>query len=379
MKKPILFLSLLFLALASSAQVPKFVPKFVRRLFFEKDTSRRPSFVPVPAIGYAQETGFEFGGSGLYSFYSDTLDRSTRVSSIFGYATVTTKGQSRFSLSTSYWVPGNRYHYSAGISYVNFPVNFYGIGNATRAADADRIGQKRFRASLGGEKRFGKHVYIGAFAGGFDFSFSQKDSIGIFTTSNAVDGRQGGTSVFFGPSFIYDDRNSVTYTRKGSVLTASYSVLQGVFSNNNYHGGLLTVEAIHFFPLSKKLTLGVDAYDSNLFGNEYPFYYMPALGSDELMRGYYGGRYRDRNYVAAQTELRWRLSDRIGFVGFAGTGTVFRDGFTFNELKPNYGAGFRYFFDVQKGLSLRFDYGFGEKRPGETRQKGFYIGLGEAF
>jgi outer membrane translocation and assembly module TamA len=106
---------------------------------------------------------------------------------------------------------------------------------------------------------------------------------------------------------------------------------------------------------------------------------MPALGSDEMMRGYYNGRYRDRNLIAGQTELRYRLSDRIGVAGFAGTGTVFNHSFSFNDLKPNYGGGLRYFFDVEKGLSVRMDYGFGEKRPGEKRQSGLYLALGESF
>jgi outer membrane translocation and assembly module TamA len=103
------------------------------------------------------------------------------------------------------------------------------------------------------------------------------------------------------------------------------------------------------------------------------------MGSDEMMRGYYNGRFRDRNFIAGQTELRYRISQRFGIVGFAATGEVFHSSFSFNSLLPNYGGGVRYFFDVQKGLSIRMDYGVGEKRPGEPRQSGFYVALGEAF
>jgi hypothetical protein len=53
--------------------------------------------------------------------------------------------------------------------------------------------------------------------------------------------------------------------------------------------------------------------------------------------------------------------------------------FSINSLKPDYGAGIRYFFDTEKGLSIRADYGIGEKVAGEPRQSGFYIGLGQAF
>ena len=41
--------------------------------------------------------------------------------------------------------------------------------------------------------------------------------------------------------------------------------------------------------------------------------------------------------------------------------------------------GARYFFDPEKGLSVRLDYGIGEKRANEKRQTGFYISLAEAF
>jgi outer membrane translocation and assembly module TamA len=119
--------------------------------------------------------------------------------------------------------------------------------------------------------------------------------------------------------------------------------------------------------------------EQSLTGSQSPFYLLPALGNDEMMRGYYNGRYRDRNFIAGQTELRYRLSERIGVVGFLGTGEVFHSSFSFSQLKPDYGAGLRYFFDIEKGLSLRADYGIGQKPMGEGRESGFYIGLGQAF
>jgi outer membrane translocation and assembly module TamA len=103
------------------------------------------------------------------------------------------------------------------------------------------------------------------------------------------------------------------------------------------------------------------------------------MGSDELMRGYYGGRYRDRNYIAGQTELRYRIASRFGLAGFIGTGEVFHSTFTTAQLKPNYGGGFRYFFDVEKGLAVRMDYGVGQQPAGEKRESGFYIALGQSF
>jgi hypothetical protein len=378
MKKLCCLILFLFTVNTASGQM-NFLPKFIRRLIFVKDSSKRSSIAPLPVLSSAPETGVEVGLSVLYSFYTDTLDRHTRVSNVFAYGTVTTKGQSRISLSTDYWLPQNTFHLMAGISYINFPTNFYGIGSATRSADAELIGQKRLRLNLSGEKLFGKYFYLGFLSGAYNFSFKGAATPGIFDTSPNVEYRNGGPSVYLGPSLTFDSRNNNTYTTKGLLIAAKYAVYQGLYSDNNYTGGLFTIEYSQYQSLTKRLVLAWDIYQASMTGNQSPFYLMPTLGDDTMMRGYYNGRYRDRNYSAAQAELRYRISDRFGVVGFAGTGTVYHTNLDLSQLKPNYGGGLRYFFDVEKGLSASFDYGLGEQRPGETRQSGFYIRLGEAF
>ncbi|TSD62943.1 polymerase [Inquilinus sp. KBS0705] len=357
----------------------KFLPKFLYDMYFSRDSTKKGSFVLLPVISSAPETGLELGGSALYSFYTDTLSANTRISNIFGYATLTTKGQSRINLSTNYWAPQNRYHYTAAIGYINFPFDFYGIGNNTRKADADRLGQTRFRLALTAEKKVGSSLYIGLGAGAFDYRFNDVETDGIFEIDPTIEGRHGGTTLYIGPSLVFDNRDNNTYSTRGVHITTYLNFMKGVGSNSSYSGGLFNFEYAQFFKLSKRFVLGLNMQEQSLTGTQSPFYFLPAMGSDEIMRGYYNGRFRDRNYIAAQTELRYRLSDRIGMVGFLGTGEVFNSTFSLDQLKPNYGGGLRYFFDTEKGLSIRIDYGVGEKRPGESRQSGVYIGLGEAF
>ena len=98
------------------------------------------------------------------------------------------------------------------------------------------------------------------------------------------------------------------------------------------------------------------------------------------MRGYYTGRYRSQNLLAAQTEYRFRFIPRVGAAAFLGFGNVYSfRGFSFNDLKPSTGAGLRYFINPKNGTTLRLDYAFGEKRANEKRQQGFYLSFGEAF
>jgi hypothetical protein len=241
------------------------------------------------------------------------------------------------------------------------------------------VGEKRYRLNLAAEKLIAKNLYIGFVAGALSYSYKPEITTGIFSTSALVEDRSGGSHIYIGPSLIFDSRNNNTYTTKGMFINAYFNAMQGIFSNNSYRGGFLNIEYTHFFSLSKAFVLALDVQEQSLVGGRSPFYLLPQMGSDEMMRGYYGGRYRDRNFIAGQTELRYRISERFGVVGFVGTGEVFHTGFDMNTLKPNYGGGIRYFFDIEKGLSVRLDYGAGQKAPGEQRQSGFYIGLGQAF
>jgi hypothetical protein len=380
MKKYILILLLAVTVSPVMAQ-PKFLnkvlPRFVRKMLFEKDSTRSASFFLLPVVSSAPETGLELGASTLYSFYTDT-SRVTRVSNVFAYGTFTTEGQQRASLSTSYWMPQNRYHYTAAVSYINFPFNFYGIGDATRKVNEQRISEKRFKVTLNGEKRLGNYVYIGYMLGGYDYRYRIENTGKPFEANLTPQDRNGGAGFYAGPSVTFDNRNNNTYTTKGMHLTGYLNVMHGIFSDNSYKGSFLNLEYAQFFSLHKRLVLGFNLQEQSLLGSESPFYLLPELGNDEMMRGYYNGRYRDKNMLAGQTELRYRISDRIGVVGFLGTGGVFKDSFSFNQLKPNYGGGLRYFFDTEKGLTMRVDYGFGQKPAGENRQQGLYLSLGES-
>ncbi|MES2485921.1 MAG: polymerase [Bacteroidota bacterium] len=379
--KKILFI-LITLNIANGLQpvlAQRIIPKFIRKMYFEKDTSKRGSFVVLPVLSSAPETGVEAGGAALYSFYTDTIHNDTRVSNIYAYATLTTKGQNRLNVSTSYWLPQNKYHLTAQLGRIDFPVNFYGVGNNTLKTNEDYIQQKRYRLNLSALKNLGGNFYMGLVGGGYKYDFSSDKTTGTLNTAIPSADRTGGSFVYIGPSFSFDNRDNNTYTTKGIYVNAYYNLMQGVFSNNSYQGGFFNIEYTQFFSLSKKLVLGIDIQEQSLTGGRSPFYLLPLMGNDEVMRGYYEGRFRDRNLLAGQAELRYRLSERIGLAAFAGGGEVFQSTFKLSALKPSYGGGIRYFFDVQKGLAVRVDYGVGQQPVGEKRLSGLYVGLGQSF
>ncbi len=374
MRKLSLLLLLILLTISVSSQ-----KKLLKKLLSnEKDTTRKASFLPVPLFGYAQETGFEFGLGGLYSFFVDKKDSTNRSSNFFGAAYYTTKKTYNIGFDIDAWTKGNRYHIISEFKYRKTPFNFYGVGNETTALNEDKVVQNLIRIGLDVEKKIAPFSYTGLSVAFDNQQFTDEVEDGIFQTLAST--KEGGSTLFLGVSQSYDTRNSNNYPTKGFFGRVSYQYAPSIFGEGNFTGSQIRLNVRNFWPMAPKLVLAAQALLHTVKSSSIPFYMLPQLGNDEMMRGYYGGRYRDENFLASQAELRYRFTNRFGVVGFAGLGKVFpNSNFSLQHLKPNYGFGGRYFFDTAKGLSLRLDYGIGEKKLNEKRQTGFYIGLAEAF
>ncbi|GAA4783436.1 BamA/TamA family outer membrane protein [Olivibacter ginsenosidimutans] len=352
----------------------KLVQKFIST---EKDSSRSAGFVVLPLLGYAPETGLEYGLSGIYNFYLDKQDTLIRTSSLVLQGSFTTKHQTNLKFTSDIWTRGNNFHFLSELRYKDFPFNFYGLGKDTWKADKDSLTQRLFRFKWEGEKKIVPHYYAGIGVL-YEHHRYRDEAIGGIYDRIPLYGRNGGKYLSFGISQAYDTRNSNLYTTKGYFARLVVHYTPDFWGKENFHGTNAEIDLRAFYPLTEKLTLGLQATYSEYFGDT-PFYLLPQLGSDETMRGYYPGRYRDKLLVTSQAELRYRIHPRIGFAAFAGGGSVYHQKFDFSSLKPSYGGGLRYFFDLEHNSSVRIDYGVGEKRPGEPRQTAFYLSLGEAF
>ena len=356
--------------------------KLLERLKGGSDSTnaRKGYTIALPAVGYSQETGWQFGAASLTSFYTSKTDTTTRNSNIAGLISFTTKKQSHFAIKPDVWSKGNEYHFTADLKYKNFPFNFYGIGDQTNKTDEDIITQKLIRVAGEVEKKFRKNIYVGTTLNYEHYTYEEKDEVGIYAASPAIVDRNGGQVLFLGLSQITDSRNSNTYTTKGTYLKLNLAYAPDFFGGENFTGSQFKVDFRNFSSLSSKAVLGFNVNYQTLQGSKVPFYLLPQLGNDQIMRGYYTGRYRDQNLLALQTEFRYRFTRRLGAAAFLGTGSVYGNkDFAMDDLKPSYGGGIRYFISPERGTSLRLDYGFGEKRPGESLQKGFYLSFGESF
>lgn len=352
----------------------KLIDKF---LSDKKDTTRASSFLPLPVVAYSQETGFEFGVLPVYAFYTDRSDTLTRSSTISGLASFTTEKQSSFYIKSDIWMPDNRYHFTTEIRYKDFPVNFYGVGSNTLESNKEFIDQRLFRIKWEAEKRFDRS-FTGLTLSYEKYQFTDRERGGVYPAG--VFDADGGKVFFAGISQIVDNRNSNTYPTDGFYLKLNYSYAPDLFGGNNFKGRQTKIDIRNFRNLNKKTVLGINGVYQTIQGTRAPFYLMPQLGNDMIMRGYYTGRYRDQNLMALQAEVRYRFISRFGAAAFLAGGTVYSNrNLSLKNLKPALGAGLRYFYDIDRGLSVRADYAVGEKRTGEKRQNGFYLSLGEAF
>lgn len=93
------------------------------------------------------------------------------------------------------------------------------------------------------------------------------------------------------------------------------------------------------------------------------------------LRGFSATDYLGRASYSGQVELRWRLSNRWGFVAFGGGGEVADSfsGFRDRSLIPSFGAGVRFSVLPAKRVNMRLD--FAKSRDSDA----IHFSVGEAF
>ena len=363
-------------AVGQKKLMDKLIHKFLSN---DKDSVKKNTFFPFPVASMSPETGLEYGVAALYSFYLDKKNTITRVSTINIMATHTTHNQSKAKIVSDIWSRDNKYHYSSELRYWDFPYSFYGIGANTWKSDKEMINEKRIRLAFAAEKLIAPHYYVGLQTG-FEYYKNRGTVPGGIFSSNAYYGKYGGKRIYFGLRQTYDTRNNVTYTTNGLYASVEANYTPDIFNGAQFRGWNLAFNGRYFSSVTDKLVIAFNGVYQGIYGSDVPFYLLNQFGGENIMRGYYQGRFRDKNMAAVQAEIKYRFIPRIALVGFGGGGTVFGQvPLTIHHFKPNYGAGIRYFFDLNKDLSLRIDYGFGEKRAGEGRLSGFYFSMNEAF
>lgn len=338
---------------AAEARIKDTVDRYYR-LHPRRHPSHRPSeFRVMPLFGamYTQETEFlamgGFMGSGRTS--EDTLAPPSTVGAVLMIST----NLSAAGAITGAWVSRRGdflIQYSA--AYIYGPRYFWGLGYEAASLDGNRGRMVSHRARARADLLYRRGSLLKA--GGF-VSYAYLGVLEL-TSSFPMEGEPMETHYAgVGARLDLDTRDSSSEPSRGILITAEESV------HFNLRGGRpffrTEVTADFYLPLWEGGVLALDLY-GQLNSRAAPWTVWPDAGGDIRLRGYYRGRYRDRNLLSAQMELRQRVYGPHGLAVWGGAGNVFP---SFRELDikntlPTYGAGYRFSF---LGLVLRLDAGFG--------------------
>ncbi len=334
---------------------------------------QKGSWVALPVLYYSPETRLGFGALGMHLFKPKGADTLTRTSNIQAYLLYTQNKQLLFSPRYTIFFKEDRYTLQGNIAYFKFPEFYYGIGNTLPDTNEELVDYTLVRL----ENKFMKKLSPAIF-GGVQWNYYQVFNVtptpeGLLETTKPS-GWQGYRASGMGLVAAYDTRDIVVNPYKGSYLEVS-TTFNGRMFGSEYRFSRFNLDARRYYRLNKKNHVLALQGIARLTTGDVPFLQLPELGGDRIMRGYYEGRYRDKQHVAVQAEYRAPLFWRIGAVAFAGLGEVAPsiDAFELAEVKPSYGLGLRFLINEAERVNIRLDYGWGKDTSG------FYLEITEAF
>jgi len=174
-------------------------------------------------------------------------------------------------------------------------------------------------------------------------------------------GSAGGAISGAGVMFSFDTRDNVYFPFSGRYYNAAASWFGGAIGSD-YDFANYNVDLRQYFSVTPSQILATQLL-MNFISGDPPFPALAQLGGKSLMRGYYTGRYRDKQLIVLQAEYRLILSRRFGLAGFAGIGEVAEKltRFALRDFKASYGAGIRYAVSPKEKINIRLDLGFGQE------------------
>ena len=376
--RPILLVGMLFVFLHISAVEKADTIRrhgFITRLldyFNDANKEKKDKRFDFSIIGgphYSTDTKLGLGlvAAGLYrSDPNDTLQPPSNVS-LFG--DVSTVGFYMLGVSGTHIFPGDRQRIDYTTYFYSFPCYYWGMGYDMGNNNDNKSEMKDWQAQMKASWLFAaaNNLFIGPTVA-FDYIHGSQ-----IERPELLNGQRATTyNIGAGFTLLYDTRDNLTAPKRGVYLSLQ-QLFRPRFMGNKYAFSTTNLQTSGYVPLWKGATLAADFRTLLNFGN--PSWAMMALlGDSYSMRGYYEGRYRDKNKIETQIELRQHIWRRNGIVLWAGAGTVFPK---FSEMRmshvlPNYGVGYRWEF--KKNVNVRLDYGFGK-----AGQSSFIFNINEAF
>jgi outer membrane protein assembly factor BamA len=327
--------------------------------------------VIAPVPGRSPQVGWSLALGGGYFLPSDK-NEDVAPSVLGGFGWYAENGSYAFGLGGNLHLLDDDLRVKFGAGYMDVRYRFYGIGSEQndRGVSLDVLQEAP--------------MYFGSVS----YRVWKKLYVGLGYMSGSVDTRP--KVVFDPPPFsdidpvlsldigavmipiVVDTRDHEQFPRRGWHMTGRTMLYRKDFGGD-FDAETYMISANRYIPMRDNDVLAFRGYFRTT-GGDAPFFILSTFGGSSDLRGYPGGRYRDKAMYALQGEYRWAVNDKWIFTGFAGFGEVAPDFGSFGgEYLPAAGLGARFVVSQKHRVSLSFDIAQG--KDGTE----YYFGVGEAF
>lgn len=343
--------------------------------YFRDSNKQKPNkkidFGFIPGPNYSATTGLGLGLLGTATYSADHTDPTLPRSNASVYSNMTTAGFFMVGLRGNHIFPHESFQLDYKVNLSTFSTSYWGMGYANADNDDNETDYRRNRINAMARfmVKLAPNTYIGPFVNyrvtqasdvNEDFSYlwqGQDKTIHTYTA---------------GLSFTYDSRDFMLNASKGVFVQIDQTFTPRCFGNGKYNFSTTEATFATYGKLWKGAILAGELHGQFNYGH-IPWSQLATVGSNDRMRGYYEGRYNDKNVIEGQVELRQHIKGRNGVVAWVALANAFPDfkNIAWRYTLPNAGVGYRWEF--KKRINIRVDYGF-------TRNGGgFIFNINEAF
>ena len=337
----------------------------------EVDEVKNFSVTAYPVLFYLPETRWGGGGASVVTFRVPGEGPETRPSSFNGGVAYTQNKQLLFFFPYSLYKNNNDLKVIGEIGYYIYFYNHYGIGNESQLKDQEIYDVTYPRIHTSVLQRFG-NFYVGVKTRYDNYNITELKEGGLLENDEwAVQG--GGQILSYGPLIQYDTKDYHFHPTKGWLSEIGLiTTKEGVLSDATFTK--FHLDARQYSSFRKKHIIASNVYFGHIWG-DVPFSELFYYGSNKRARGFSDRRYKDRSFLAVQSEYRFPIWKWLGGVAFGATSAV-GDGTSdlfSNRFRCTGGGGLRITLDEEDRVRLRLDYAFSEEGSN------FYLTANNAF
>jgi hypothetical protein len=351
--------------------------KFIRRFHPDSLVKRKLSFIPIPVIQSSPETGLKAGLALDYFFNagSSASERKIRDSYAWVQGLYSVRKQLALEAFWQVYTKDEKWFLRNRGGYIDFNEYYWGIGNNTVPEDDyTNFFYQRVYSTGKALRRIEENIFAG-----INYNFS--DTWNIFFTGGFAEYHTSFGSALVatrisgaGPNIIFDFRDNPFSPVKGWYLELGSHHYRNFLGSRSTYDEYL-IDARKYFRVFRKDFFGIQ-FLGNFTQRDMPFRELNRLGGPNMMRGFFQGRFRDKQHVAAQAEYRKPLNRFLQLAAFTSAGQVFEElnGWQWMQMRYAGGLGLRVLLNKEKNIYSRFDFAVTS-----INTSGFYFRIADAF